>query len=376
MREASNAIRTAQFVVNEPALAGKVHIPVVYPEYSTKRVMVAEWIEGVRLSDKAGIYRLMGERQPAFSPSDPMSASALVASSSLEVEPSKYRFPDKPLKGGVKAIMQTMVELFSAQMFSWGWVHCDPHPGNIIVRPSPNDPSRPQLVLIDHGLYAKVPELFMKQWVQLWRAMLVGDFAGVESVTKQWGFGLPDLMASFTLMKPTFLQRGREVKVRKEGDAAAAPRRPLTQYEMSVLMKQKLKEFLVDTDRMPKVLIFLTRNMRMVQGNNQSFGSPVNRIKITGEWASKSLFRRTDLPLRERATEWWRHVAFRLVMFTLDLAFWRNRLVTWALEWRDWVLMRKARKPRGGFEEELEEQMRSIAKDSLGVDPGPNVFAG
>jgi len=33
------------------------------------------------------------------------------------------------LKGGVKAIMQTMVDLFSAQMFEMGWVHCDPHPG-------------------------------------------------------------------------------------------------------------------------------------------------------------------------------------------------------------------------------------------------------
>ena len=76
------------------------------------------------------------------------------------------------------------------------------------------------------------------------------------------------MMASFTLMKPTILRKGRkpkgnedeiETEVKKE-------RKPLTQYEMSVKMKQKLREFLSDTDRMPKVLIFLTRNMRMVQG--------------------------------------------------------------------------------------------------------------
>lgn len=29
------------------------------------------------------------------------------------------------------------VELFSAQMFDWGFVHCDPHPGNIIIRARP-----------------------------------------------------------------------------------------------------------------------------------------------------------------------------------------------------------------------------------------------
>jgi aarF domain-containing kinase len=276
-----------------------------------------------------------------------------------------------------------MVELFSAQMFSWGWVHCDPHPGNIIVRPSPSNPSRPQLVLIDHGLYTKVPEEFMKQWVALWRAMLVGDFKGVESVTEKWGFGLPDMMASFTLMKPTILRRGRATPLKPKvpdgegGDGEEKPRRKLTQYEMSVKMKQMLKAYLADTDRMPKVLIFLTRNMRMVQGNNQSFGSPVNRIKITGEWASRSLFQRRDLPIKERAKEWWRHMAFRLVMFSLDVAFWRNRFVGWVNSLADWVLGREmGRSRRRGFEEELEEQMRAVAKDSLGVDPGGDVFSG
>jgi hypothetical protein len=38
----------------------------------------------------------------------------------------------------------------------------------------------------------------------------------------------------------------------------------LSQYEMSVMMKKRLKEFLADTDKMPKALIFLMRNMRSV----------------------------------------------------------------------------------------------------------------
>jgi aarF domain-containing kinase len=238
----------------------------VYPEYSTKKVMVAEWIDGVRLSDKEGIFRLMGERSLSLppSPSDPYSATALVSSPPMSPA-SSLHIPAKPLKGGVQAIMQTMVELFSAQMFEWGWVHCDPHPGNVLVRPSPLDPRKPQLVLLDHGLYVRVPEDFKRDWVRLWRAMLAGDYRGVEDVTKGWGFGLPDLMASFTLMRPTILQRGRKRK--DEVEEKPEERKPLTQYEISVKMKEKLKEFLTDTDRMPKVLIFLTRNMRMVQGS-------------------------------------------------------------------------------------------------------------
>ncbi|KAF8888371.1 hypothetical protein CPB84DRAFT_1749506 [Gymnopilus junonius] len=362
---ADNARQTAEFVASEPRLRDKVHIPKVYPEYTTKRVMVAEWIDGVRLSDKAGIFRLMGERLPGGVVSDsdsdvpinPYSATSLVASapsstptSSASISPtavSSLQLPSKPLKGGVQSIMQTMVELFSAQMFDWGWVHCDPHPGNVLVRPSPSHPSQPQLVLLDHGLYVRVPEEFRRDWIRLWRAMLAGDYAGVEEVTKGWGFGVPDLMASFTLMRPTVLRNNRKVTPKKEGENKE--RRPLTQYEISVRMKAKLKEFLADTERMPKVLIFLTRNMRMVQGNNQSFGSPVNRIKITGYWASRSLTR-TSSPLRTLSLttsilhpflavhalstyfrEWYHHLLFRAIMLRLDLTFYKTRFVSW---WR------------------------------------------
>ncbi|KAF6756514.1 ABC1 family-domain-containing protein [Ephemerocybe angulata] len=379
INEAKNAMQTAEFVRNEPSLRDRVHIPKVYPEYSTAKVMVAEWIEGVRLSDKAGIYKLMGEHEPHYNVNNlelnPMSATAMVAPSPQDATlvSTGYAFPEKPLKGGVKAIMQTMVELFSAQMFSWGWVHCDPHPGNIIVRPSPSNPTRPQLVLIDHGLYVRVPEDFKRQWVQLWRGMLAGDYKAVEEITKQWGMGLPDLVASFTLMKPTFLKRGRKPR---PVDQLEKPRKQLSQYEMSVLMKRKLKEFLSDTDRMPKVLIFLIRNMRMVQGNNQSFGSPVNRIKITGDWASRSLFARRDLPLGMRVREWWHHVVFRMIMFSLDLAFWRSNFVRWVYEVRDWVLGKEGGVRKGGFEEDLERQMRLMAKDTLGVEVGEQAFSG
>jgi aarF domain-containing kinase len=197
------------------------------------------------------------------------SAPTVVASSPLasphnnSINPFSSTLPlnlSKPLKGGVHAVMKTMVELFSAQMFDWGWVHCDPHPGNVIIRPNPSHPSLPQLVLIDHGLYVEVPEDFRKEWVALWRGMLEGDFKKVDAVTSNWGMGMPDLVASLTLMRPVILRRGRPIK--RTGDEPQKEQKQQTQYETSVIMKQRLKGFLKDTDRMPKVLIFLTRNIR------------------------------------------------------------------------------------------------------------------
>jgi len=226
--------------------------------------MVAEWIDGVRLSDRNGIRRLVGEEEPLTEAAESTPTPLLT---SEQQPPASFDFPAKPLKGGTQYIMHTMVSLFSAQMFDWGWVHCDPHPGNVIIRPSPTSPTQPQLVLIDHGLYVQTPEEFKREWIELWRGMLSGDYSQVEKVTKSWGLAIPDLLASFALMKPTVLRRNRKKSVKiDEGQSQQEEKKPLTHYEMSVLMKKKLKEFLIDTDRMPKVLIFLTRNMRMVQG--------------------------------------------------------------------------------------------------------------
>lgn len=50
--------------------------------------------------------------------------------------------------------------VFNEQIFVHGFVHCDPHPGNLFVRPRPDDPRKPQLVLIDNGLYRQYSNEF------------------------------------------------------------------------------------------------------------------------------------------------------------------------------------------------------------------------
>ena len=200
-------------------------MPKVYPELSTKKVLVAEWIDGVRLSDKKGIQSLMGEGPTPVS---------------------------SPLRGGTKWILDTMVQLFSAQIFSWGWVHCDPHPGNILIRPNPSAPRRPQFVLLDHGLYVHVDDTFRQQYATLWKGLMIRDFDTIKDIASSWGIGTPDLFASATLMKPV---RFGGQKERDEFDA-------MSQYDRSVLIKERLQGFLTDTDKMPKALVFIGRNMR------------------------------------------------------------------------------------------------------------------
>ena len=46
----------------------------------------------------------------------------------------------------VRDVMDLAISTMSAMTFSWGFVHCDPHPGNLLVRKHPTKPGKPQLV--------------------------------------------------------------------------------------------------------------------------------------------------------------------------------------------------------------------------------------
>lgn len=48
-------------------------------------------------------------------------------------------------------VSKKLGELYSQMIFVQGYVHCDPHPGNILVQKDEN--SEVKIVLLDHGLY-------------------------------------------------------------------------------------------------------------------------------------------------------------------------------------------------------------------------------
>lgn len=358
VNESQNSIRMAEFVTKDSSLADRVYIPKVYPEYSTKRVLTAEWIQGVRLTDRQGLLNLMAPDSNSKGTAD-LSSKYMTPLGQPRILPSSDIDGDSgPLVGGTKWVMRTMIDLFCAQIFRWGWVHCDPHPGNIFIRPHPLHPHRPQLVLIDHGLYVKLTPEFRRQYSELWKALLAMDLSTLFKVAGQWGIGTPDLFASSVLLKPISFGSTKE-KVLQQS-------KQLSQYDASMQLKGKLKNFLVDTDKMPKELIFVGRNMRIVQGNNQMLGSPVNRIKIIGHAAADAIPRSPDLSFVGHVKERFHESVFYTVMASIDAAFWLTHTHMWK-----WIT---GSADNSRFEDELDRQMRDIAKNQYGIDIDPAVY--
>jgi aarF domain-containing kinase len=52
----------------------------------------------------------------------------------------------------------------------------------------------------------------------------------------------------------------------------------------------------------------------------------VNRVKIIGHWASRSLAKAPDLTFSQRVVEYGHRLAFILTIFATDVAFWFSKV--------------------------------------------------
>ena len=89
--------------------------------------------------------------------------------------------------GSAKKCTDVLVDIFAKMIFLHGHVHCDAHPGNIFVRPNPNKPERPQIVLLDHGFYGTTSHAFRKQFCKLWYALATMDYVTVKKISYEMG---------------------------------------------------------------------------------------------------------------------------------------------------------------------------------------------
>lgn len=335
-------------------------------------------------------------------------------------------------------VASDVCNVFAAMIFQYGFVQADGHAGNVLVRPHPTDKRRGahQIVLIDHGLYVTLGDSFRRQYAQLWKSIFTVDVPQLESITRQWGMGeaSADLFASATLMRPWSNPKKQKKEQQRLEDEARERKAEegLTQKEIYARRhrmrreehKRLLRDFLVHVELVPKELIFVGRSMRIVQANNQTLGSPVNRINILARHAADALVdiagtsaaqeplgsaglldvffpRRSgrrqaldsketasQLPaLRQRLGAWLRvrrdFLVFRGALLLLDVAFWASTLAHWTrraaarpLEFVGLASSGKDGGKSGGFEDDLEHQMQRMAKEELGVELRSEAFEG
>ncbi|EDV29109.1 uncharacterized protein TRIADDRAFT_19989 [Trichoplax adhaerens] len=82
-------------------------------------------------------------------------------------------------KINVDEVSQMLGKLYSEMIFVKGYIHCDPHPGNLLV--CKNDTTnKTEIVLLDHGLYQKLTDDFRISYCRLWQSLIEADLDAVK----------------------------------------------------------------------------------------------------------------------------------------------------------------------------------------------------
>ena len=115
LNEVSNAEHMREHIRQEPKLRDVVHIPKTYSALCTKRVMVAEWIDGFSIAETELLTGPWKNNAAIGTPT---------AAKGSSTGPKTQELYGLGLRG--KDVMSVMLDLFCAQAFLFGQVHCDP----------------------------------------------------------------------------------------------------------------------------------------------------------------------------------------------------------------------------------------------------------
>ncbi|MEH7383643.1 AarF/UbiB family protein [Bacillus sp. JJ1533] len=120
-----------------------VKIPEAYPEHSTSKVLVMEWVDGNKISDMADSV-------------------------------------DR------KKLAENLIELFLPQWLEPGLFHADPHPGNVLLS------KEGKIILLDFGMVGEISKKDAKNFQSLVESFMTKNYSKAVDCLSQLGFLLPE----------------------------------------------------------------------------------------------------------------------------------------------------------------------------------------
>jgi ubiquinone biosynthesis protein len=157
-----------------------VVIPDVIWELSTPRLLTMDFVEGIKITNRAAIVE-------------------------AGLDPHE--------------VAQLLNDVYAEQMLRLGWLHADPHPGNLLVRAGPKGP---ELVLLDHGLTLQLSPALVGALREMVRALHEGDLASLAEALRRAGMPLDAQVDLETLLQIVGVLLLDQSVVEEDGDRQGA----------------------------------------------------------------------------------------------------------------------------------------------------------
>lgn len=219
------------------------HIPFVIEELSSRRVMTMEFIHGHRIDDADSMLR-------------------------DGIDPVK--------------VASTVTDVFGEMIYRHGFIHCDPHPGNLLVRCNSEKNNGYELVILDHGMYRRLDQSFRRAHCLLWKSLLTQDSKlGSKTMT---ALGLNDIGYETLSLILTFRTPTGDARV---GGRMSDSERKRIREKYRYVTAGDVNRFM---QSLPRDMLFVLRTNDIVRSLNKSLGGTSRSRFITmGEWAVRGL---------------------------------------------------------------------------------------
>ncbi|HTO51811.1 MAG TPA: AarF/UbiB family protein [Myxococcota bacterium] len=217
--------QSARSLARNFAAAREVRIPEVVAEFTRPRVLVTEYLPGIRVTDRARLTR-------------------------ARIDPA--------------AVVEALLRAYAAQVFEHELFHADPHPGNLLVLP--DDAGGFALGFVDFGIVQELPAGFRAGVLELARAVLARDAASVAAALAALGLATRDPEAR------TIERFAEKLLTHLDGarGAVAAERIPKLGEELSALLRAD------PLATLPPHLFLLGRVLGLLAGVSAQLGVRVN----------------------------------------------------------------------------------------------------
>lgn len=289
LQEGFNAMRLRRLFAHSP----QVYVPWVDWQLTTPRVLTMEFVRGAKLSDRASLEAL-----------------------GLESD----------------AVAKVVMRVFGDMLCVHGFVHCDPHPGNLLVRRAPRrcrdceaasrdkgpqqeakcavckdaGHGEAQLVVLDHGMYRRLEPEFRLAYCRLWRALLLNSLsegraalreltrisqspssAGDSSASASEEAPSPPLKEDFALdLLSVVLTHRPQIGLRSRlGEPMHSEDKARVLEQLRLLSVSGVNDFL---RRLPRDLLWVLRMTNIVRSLNSHLGGNTReRLVAMGEAACR-----------------------------------------------------------------------------------------
>lgn len=206
-------------------------IPEVVWEHTARRVLVSEYIDGIKINDREAL-------EAAGVPLD--------------------------------QVMRTLVDSYCLQILRHGFFHADPHPGNLFVLP-PNGDGPPTVVFIDFGLAKRLPSAFREATLQFVTALVQGEPDRMAAALIALGFETEaDPEGALEEICRVLLDVAKQLRGQTYVD-------PETVREVGADLPRLIRENPIVT--IPSHIVFVGRVFALVSGLGGSLGVHVDVVR-------------------------------------------------------------------------------------------------